>query len=66
MNTVIQDLWRKLYNHPHCSDEVVNAVLKEIKVGVAFGADKFTLTRNMLTRTLDLLDMTLRIEERNS
>jgi len=35
-------------------------------VGVAFGADKSTLTRNMLTRTLDLLDMTLRIEERNS
>jgi len=66
MNTVIQDLWHKVHAHPHCTSDLVASIQKEIKVGVAFGADKFTLTRNMLTRTLDLLDMTLRIEERNS
>ena len=66
MNTVIQDLWHKVHAHPHCTPDLVASIQKEIKVGVSFGGNKAILTRNMLTRTLDLLAMTLRIEERNS
>ena len=66
MNNVIQNLWLKLYNHPICSEEIADSVHRDIKVALAFGADKFTYTRNKLTSTLDLLDMAQRIEERNS
>ena len=65
MNTVLKNLWSKLYNHPHATEEIVDVVHKDIKVAVAYGADKFTYTRNKILSTLTLLDMTLRMEERN-
>lgn len=57
MNQVLIDLWSKLYNHPLSSTDIIDVVDKDIKVSVAYGADRFTYTRNKLTSTLALLDM---------
>jgi len=59
---VLDNLWRSVHNHPHCTEDLVKAVRANIKVSVIYGADEFIYTRNELQATLTLLDMTARLE----
>lgn len=65
MNKVINELWDEVYSHPLFSEEVAHKIRTEVKAGVGFGMDKSTLTRNLLIRTRDFLDMMQRIESRD-
>ena len=65
MNKVINELWDELYNHPLFSEDIARKIKTEVRVGVTFGMDKSTLTRNLLIRTRDFLDMMQRIERRH-
>ena len=65
MNKVINELWAEVYSHPLFSEEVAHKIRTEVKAGVGFGADRFTLTRSLLVRTRDFLDMMQRIESRD-
>lgn len=65
MNKVINELWDEVYSHPLFSEEIARKIKKEVSVGVGFGADRSTLTRNLLIRTRDFLDMMQRIESRD-
>ena len=65
MNKLINELWDELYSHPLFSEEVAHKIRTEVKAGVGFGADRFTLTRSLLVRTRDFLDMMQRIESRD-
>tara|TARA_R100000149_G_C5781544_1_gene77240 strand:- start:246 stop:443 length:198 start_codon:yes stop_codon:yes gene_type:complete len=65
MNKVINELWDEVYSHPLFSEEVAHKIRTEVKAGVGFGADRFTLTRSLLVRTRDFLDMMQRIESRD-
>ena len=64
MNKLINELWDELYSHPLFSEDVAHKIRTEVKAGVGFGADRFTLTRSLLIRTRDFLDMMTRIENR--
>jgi hypothetical protein len=59
---VLDNLWRSLHNHPHCTEDLVKVVRANIKVSVWCGADEFIYTRNKLQDTLTLLDMTARLK----
>jgi len=65
MNKVINELWDELYSHPLFSEKVARKIKKEVTVGVALGTDRSTLTRNLLIRTRDFLDMMQRIESKD-
>lgn len=65
MNKVINDLWDQVYDHPLFTDDIALKIRSEVKAGVGLGSDRFTLTRTLLTRTLEFLNMIQRIEERN-
>ncbi len=65
MNKVINELWDEVYSHPLFSEEIARKIKKEVNVGVTFGTDRSTLTRNLLVRTRDFLDMMQRIESRD-
>tara|TARA_Y100000114_G_scaffold99733_1_gene92852 strand:- start:190 stop:387 length:198 start_codon:yes stop_codon:yes gene_type:complete len=65
MNKLINRLWDELYSHPLFSEEIARKIKKEVNVGVTFGTDRSTLTRNLLIRTRDFLDMMQRIESRD-
>ena len=65
MNKVINELWDEVYSHPLFSEEIARKIKKEVNVSVTFGTDRSTLTRNLLVRTRDFLDMMQRIESRD-
>jgi len=65
MNKVINELWDEVYSHPLFSEDIARKIKKEVKVGMTFGTDRSTLTRNLLIRTRDFLDMMQRIESRD-
>jgi len=65
MNKVINELWDEVYSHPLFSEDIARKIKKEVNVGVTFGTDKLTLTRNLLIRTKDFLDMMQRIESKD-
>ena len=65
MNKVINELWDEVYSHPLFSEEIARKIKKEVNVGVTFGTDRSTLTRNLLVRTRDFLHMMQRIESRD-
>ena len=65
MNKVINDLWYQVYDHPLFTENIARKIKLEVTVGVIEGSNRFTLTRTLLTRTLEFLNMMQRIEERN-
>ena len=66
MNNTIDELWDGVHGHPLFSEEIADKIKKEIKVGVAFGSNRFTLTRNLLTQTLTLLNMIQNLEDKDT
>ena len=63
MNKTIDELWDGVYSHPLFNEDIARKIRTEVKVGVNLGSDRFTLTRTLLTRTLEFLDMMLRLED---
>ena len=57
MSKILEPYWMKLFNHPLCTEELIDIVRKDIKASVEFGADKYFYTRNKLIHTLDVLEM---------
>jgi len=49
--------WVKLFNHPLCTEELIDIVRKDIKTSVEFGANEYFYTRNKLRYTLDVLEI---------
>jgi hypothetical protein len=52
----LKQYWMKLFNHPLCTEELIDIVRKDIKASVEFGADEYFYTRNKLMHTLDVLE----------
>jgi len=61
MNKELQQYWMKFFNHPLCTEELIDIVQKDIKASVIYGADKYIYTRNKLISTICQLDMMERI-----